>query len=201
MTKKNLYVCGVVAFSFLLAGPAAFARTGTKDNNTQNTTKKDTTTRMLSDTEFVKEAAEGGLAEVKFGQLAEEKGGSQTVKDFGKRMVTDHSKANDDLKAMATKEKITLPTEISAKDQAVYNRLSKLSGDAFDRIYARDMVRDHIADIGVFKHEAKLGKDTSVKDFASQTLPTLEEHLKLAHEMHHTASGANPSATKKSAGS
>ncbi|MFZ3214548.1 MAG: DUF4142 domain-containing protein [Candidatus Acidiferrales bacterium] len=72
--------------------------------------------------------------------------------------------------------------------QATYDRLAKLSGEAFDRAYARDMVRDHRSDVATFRYEANDGKDTAIKNFASQTLPTLETHLKLAHEMYHSVS-------------
>lgn len=138
---------------------------------------------MMSDTQFAKAAAEGGQAEVKFGQLAEEKGTVKNVKDFGKRMVTDHSRVDDELKATTSKEDISLPSGMNAKDQAAYNQLAKLSGRDFDRAYAKSMVRDHMADIAVFRQESKNGKDASIRSFASRTLPTLETHLKLAEQM------------------
>lgn len=134
----------------------------------------------MMDSHFAMEAAQGGMAEVKLGQLAQDKGSSDAVKQFGKKMVDDHSKANDQLKSVAAKENMTLPTDIDAKDQAVYDRLSKLSGAAFDRAYARDMVRDHKKDVSGYQKEANNGKNDNIKNFASQTLPTLQEHLKMA---------------------
>jgi putative membrane protein len=98
-------------------------------------------------------------------------------------MVTDHGKAEDTLKTVAATSEITLPTVLDAKDRAFCDRLSKLSGEAFDRTYARDMVRDHRNDVAEFRYEASDGKDAAIKNFASQTLPTLETRLKLAHEM------------------
>jgi len=151
------------------------------------------TTTAVNDNDFAKEAAEGGMAEVKLGQLAEDKGSSQAVKDFGKRMVDDHTAANEKLKTVASSENITLPGELSKKDQKTYDQLSKLSGEAFDRAYAKDMVRDHQHDIAAFKEEASGGQKAAIKDFASQTLPTLQEHLKLAREMERTVSGAKGS--------
>lgn len=147
------------------------------------------------DNTFAKKAAEGGIAEVKFGQLAEEKGTSQAVKDFGKRMVADHTKANEQLQKDAAQEKMTLPTTMTNKDQMAYDRLSKLSGASFDRAYARDMVRDHRADIAEFETESNSGHVQWTKTFASQTLPTLKEHLKQAEEMLHAV---EPSRTHKS---
>lgn len=199
MIKKKSLVFSLAALIVLLGASATFAQSETKSTNSQTAAKKATsTTRMISDTEFAKMAAQGGLAEVKLGQLAEEKGTTQTVKDFGKRMVADHSKADDDLKTAASNDKIALPTEMSAKDQAAYDRLSKLSGEAFDRAYARDMVRDHSADVAEFRLESKDGKDASIKDFAAQKLPTLEDHLKQAREMLRSTSATNSNPTKKS---
>jgi len=123
------------------------------------------------------------MAEVKLGQLAEEKGSSPAVKNFGRRMVQDHSKANNELKDVTSKENIPLPNEMDKSDQATYDRLSKLSGDAFDRAYARDMVKDHSKDVSEFQKEAKNGKDESIKNFAAQTLPTLQNHLDQARQM------------------
>jgi putative membrane protein len=198
MVKNKSVALTLGALLVLLGGSVVFAQNETKTNAAQKSTKNPTTTRMISDTEFAKMAAEGGVAEVKLGQLAEEKGTSQAVKDFGKRMVTDHTNADNSLKAAASKDNIALPSEMNAKDQAVYSRLSKLSGDAFDRAYSRDMVQDHTADIAAFRHEANDGKNASVKGFASQTLPTLEDHLKQAREMMHSVSATNGGTTKKS---
>ncbi|HTC62971.1 MAG TPA: DUF4142 domain-containing protein [Candidatus Saccharimonadales bacterium] len=198
MIKNPSLVFTLAALTALLGASVTFAQSETKSTNTQTATRKNTsTTRMISDTEFAKMAARGGLAEVKFGQLAEEKGSTQTVKEFGKRMVTDHSKADDDLKTIGTEDKISLPTELSAKDQTAYDRLSKLSGEAFDRAYAQDMVRDHSADVAEFRMESKDGKDTSIKNFAAQKLPTLEDHLKQAREMLRSTSATNGNLTKK----
>ncbi len=155
-----------------------------------------TTGAQTDDKTFMKKAAEGGLAEVQMGQLAQQNGESQEVKDFGQRMVTDHSKANDQLKQVAEKEGVTLPTSPSSHDQAEYNKLSKLQGDAFDKAYAKMMVSDHKKDIAEFKREASSGSDAQVKNFASQTLPTLQEHLQLAEKMNsdeHSASHSGSS--------
>ncbi len=138
---------------------------------------------QMQDHTFMMKAAEGGMAEVQMGQLAQQNGQSQEVKDFGQRMVTDHSKANDQLKQVAEQQKVTLPTSPSSHDQAEYNKMSKLHGDAFDKAYAKMMVSDHKKDIAEFKREASMGSDPEVKNFASQTLPTLQKHLQLAEKM------------------
>jgi putative membrane protein len=133
-----------------------------------------------SDQQFIKKAAEGGLAEVQLGQLATEKASSPEVKQFGQRMVDDHSKANDQLKQVASQKGVTVPDKLNAKDAATKAKLEKLSGEAFDRAYMKDMVTDHTKDVSEFKMASKNAKDPDVKNFASQTLPTLEEHLKQA---------------------
>ena len=132
------------------------------------------------DNKFITEAAQGGMAEVQLGHLAVQHASNDKVKQFGQRMVDDHSKANEELKQVASKKGVTLPTSVDAKDQATIDRLSKLNGADFDRAYMNDMVKDHRKDVGEFKKEASSGSDPDVKAFASKTLPTLEEHLKMA---------------------
>jgi putative membrane protein len=86
------------------------------------------------------------------------------------------------LKDLAKREGVTLPDSLDAKDQATYDRLSKLSGTEFDREYMRDMVKDHQMDVSEFRRESESAKETNVREFAKQTLPTLEEHLNLAKQ-------------------
>ena len=136
-----------------------------------------------SDITFAHKAARGGMAEVKLGQLAEQKGSSDAVKRFGKEMVADHSKANDALKGVASKEGLTLPPGMAAADKMTYARLSKLSGAEFDRAYADDMVKDHEADVSEFQKESDGGKNEALQNFATQTLPTLQHHLENAKAM------------------
>jgi putative membrane protein len=145
----------------------------------------------MSDAHFAKKAAQGGMAEVKLGQLALKNGSSATVKKFGQRMIDDHTKANDQLKDTAAKENVSLPSGLNAKDQARYDSLAKLSGAAFDKAYAQDMVKDHEMDIAEFKEESQNGKDGAIKNFAVQTLPTLEDHLKDAKRMLDTVNSAS----------
>ena len=190
---RNIYLPALASFALLLGGTAMFAQ-GEANKKTEPVEKAATST--MTDTEFAKKAAEANMAEVKLGQLAEQKGTTDTVKDFGKRMVTDHNRAEENLKSAASKDKITLPSVLDSKDQAVYERLSRLSGQAFDRAYARDMVQDHVNNIAAFRHEANDGKEASVKSFASQSIPTLQEHLNLAHDMVRNVSAKNTGQTK-----
>jgi putative membrane protein len=147
----------------------------------------------MSDETFMTKAALGGMAEVELGKLAVEKAASDEVKKFGQRMVDDHSKANDDLKTLAQNKKITLPADMDPKEKALRDRLSKLSGAAFDRAYMQAMLADHRQDVAEFRKEANSGKDPDVKAFAAKTLPTLEEHLKMAQQ---TTTAVGTSGTK-----
>jgi putative membrane protein len=129
------------------------------------------------DEKFVKKAAAGGLAEVKLGELASQKAKRDDVKQFGAQMATDHSKANDELKAVASQKGIALSDQLDATHQAKYDKMSKLSGDEFDGAYVKDMLDDHKKDVAEFEKEANNGKDPDVKGFAGKTLPTLKTHL------------------------
>jgi putative membrane protein len=193
-TGKAIYV-GCVTVTLSAVGSWAVLAHQDSPKASAATTAK--SRPAMGDAHFAKEAAQGGMAEVKLGQLAQEKGSSESVKTFGKRMVDDHSKAGDKLKEVASRESITLPTDISAKDQAVYDRLSKLNGAAFDRAYARDMVKDHETDVAAFQKEANGGKDDPLKSFASETLPTLQDHLKQAKEMMKTVGGSTAAKSTK----
>ena len=139
-------------------------------------------TTAMSDTNFVRKAAEGNYAEIQMGKLAQDKGTNPAVKDFGQRMVTDHTKAYDQLKPIASKDNVTMPDRMNVKDQAMYDRLSKLSGAQFDREYMRSMVKDHQSDVAEFQRESTKAKDKDVRTYATNTLPTLQEHLRLAED-------------------
>jgi putative membrane protein len=177
-TLRN-FGLGLAIAGLCTLGAAAQAGShgATNSTNAGMSTGKNVT---VSDRTFMRKAAEGGKAEVELGKLAQEKAASPEVKQFGERMVNDHTKAGDELKQVAEKEGVTLPEKLDAKDAATKARLEKLSGDAFDRAYMRDMVKDHTEDVTEFRNEAKNGKDPEVKSFASQTVPTLEDHLKEA---------------------
>jgi putative membrane protein len=142
----------------------------------------------MKDETFAKVAARGGLTEVKLGKLAMDQGSSEAVKAFGTRMVSEHTKAGDKLKEAAKEEQIGLPTDISARDQAAYDRLSKLSGADFDQAYAQDMVKDHQQDLRDFQREANHGNDDVIRGFAAETVPMIQQHLEQAKEMLKTVS-------------
>ncbi|MGH9559727.1 MAG: DUF4142 domain-containing protein [Bryobacteraceae bacterium] len=135
-----------------------------------------------SDQQFLKKAAQGNMAEVKLGQLAQQNGSNSSVKQFGERMVKDHSRLDGEAKEVAQKRNITLPTTVSEKDQSEYQRLSLKTGNDFDKAYITAMIRDHEKDIAEFQKEAKSGMDPEIKELAAKALPTLREHLQLARD-------------------
>ena len=177
---------GVIAAVCSFAVAPAMAQTGQsgQSQSPKGTAAKSAPSGSVAaaDTAFAKEAAVGGLAEVELGNLAKEKASSNDVKQFGDRMVTDHSKANDELKQWAQQKNVTLPTALDAKHKATRDRLAKLSGDAFDKAYMHEMVTDHQKDVAAFKKESTSGRDADLKAWAAKTLPTLQEHLKLAQD-------------------
>lgn len=158
---------------FVLTGGLAIAQKSIQSTNVSGTPYPTTS-------QFAKQAAEGGLLEVQLGQLAEQKASNPQVKQFGQRMVTDHTKLNNELMSIASRDNMTLPTQLTGKDKAQYDKLASLSGTQFDRAYMRDQVRDHQKDISEFQKEANNGSNPDLKNFASQSVPTLQEHLMLA---------------------
>lgn len=168
----------------LALATAAFVPAGAVRAENANTTTAEGRT-------FMQHAAAGGMAEVALGKLAQEKASNDAVKQFGARMVTDHSKANGELQTLAKDKGVTLPTQIDAKHEAEQERLAKLSGAAFDRAYVTAMVQDHVHDVEEFRTASKSAKDPDVRAFAERTLPTLEEHLTQVKQLQaQIASGA-----------
>jgi putative membrane protein len=105
------------------------------------------------------------------------------VKQFGQKLVTDHSQANDQLQQIAQQENLTLPTQPSATGQSQDQRLTGLTGSAFDSAFVSDEVRDHEQTIALFQHEAQSGHDPALKDFARKSLPMLRQHLQMAQSL------------------
>ncbi len=172
-----------VVFASVLVTCGAVAQQSTDIAANAGSASKASAGTAMTDTKFMKEAAQGGMAEVALGQLAAEKASSTEVKQFGQRMVDDHSKAGDELKQLASQKHVDLPQDLSAKDKATKATLEKLSGEPFDQAYMQDMVKDHKKDVSDFRRESKSAQDRDVKKFAAQTLPTLEDHLKQAESI------------------
>ncbi len=162
-------------------GTADRAATPDSGQNSADRVGGAATNMSSADKEFVRKAAEGGMAEVQMGQMAKDHGNSAYVKNFGEKLVTDHTKANDELKSTVGSN-FNWPTELNKQDKDEMDRLSKLTGDQFDRAFMKHEVADHKKDIAEFQKEANSGSDPNVKAFAAKTLPTLQEHLRIAED-------------------
>jgi len=174
MQIKTLMVAGVVLG---LAASPVFAG--------QQPTTAEKADRAMSgnkapDETFITKAATGGMAEVELGRMGVEKASSDEVKKFAQRMVDDHSKANDELKTLAQSKNVTLPEPADPHAKAMQDKLSKMSGASFDRAFMQTMVVDHKKAVNDFRMASKSAKDPEIKAWAAKTLPTLEEHLKMA---------------------
>jgi len=146
-------------------------------NKVKDTTKSISIAVERVDAEFTVKAASGSMAEVALGKIAQQKGMSKQVKNFGTMMVTDHSKINDFIRALAVTKNISIPKAPGAEQQKLIRKLSGKSGRDFDKAYISAMIYDHKADIKLFETAAKKCLDPDVKSFAAKTVPVLQEHL------------------------
>jgi len=172
------------------------------NRNTRNSNAMGEQTGMANmtaqDRNFVMDAAMGGMQEVELGRLATQQGASDAVKQFGQRMVDDHSKANQELMNLAQGKGITLPTTMDEKHQKETAKFSSLHGADFDREYTKLMVSDHRKDVAEFEKESTRGTDADLKEFATKTLPTLQEHLKMAEALPGAPRSSNMNSNKNS---
>ena len=133
------------------------------------------------DQHFMTEAIEGDLAEVNMGKLAQQKGQSDQVKQFGQALQQDHGDHLQKAQQLAQQNGITVPSEPNKQQLAIYNRLDALQGNRFDQAFAKAMVRDHEKDIAKYKKEA--AAKSPLSDFAQQTVPVLQKHLDMARSL------------------
>jgi len=151
---------------------------------------------------FIETAAQDGLAEVELGQTAQQTAQTPQVKEFASRMVTDHGKANDELKTLASSKGVQVPSETDKSHKKDAEKLNKASADKFDKDYMDHMVKDHKKDVKEFEKQAKNAKDADVRSFASKTLPVLQEHMRLAESTQQAVkSGGKSGGSGKSASS
>jgi putative membrane protein len=181
--SKIIYVACVTIFLTALGSWAVLAHQGAA-----LTARPAQTNGQITDAHFAREAASGSMAEIQLGRLASERGSNEVVKAFGERVVVQQEAAAEQLNAAAQKENTTLPNKLSSREQQSYDRLAHLSGSAFDRAYAKDMVEDHERELAAFENEANMGKDENMKAVAAQTIPMIQEHLNQAREMLKTVS-------------
>jgi putative membrane protein len=145
--------------------------------------KRSSDTKAFNEAEFVKKAASGGMHEVELSKLAAKQGKSAAVKKYGQMLVDDHTKANAELKKAATAAGMTVPDKMTDEDQKELDKFKSLSGEEFDRAFAKHAVEDHEKDIKEFTRASQEAKTVQVKDFAAKTLPTLQSHLNEAKKL------------------
>lgn len=156
------------------ASPMDQAATGNQDPNG---------TAAMMDKQFVRSALEGGMAEVQMGQLAVQKSSNPDVKEFGQKMVDDHTKLGDQMKQVAAQMNVKLPDSLSSKDKSTIAKLSALDGDAFDKAYIKDMVKDHKKDEKEFKQEAINASNPALKGVVSQGAQVIGQHLQMIEQI------------------
>jgi len=166
-------------------------RNANRSNKNANATGEQTSLGNLNshDRDFVMDAAMGGMLEVELGRVAAQQGTSEAVKQFGQRMVDDHSKANSELMTLASSKGVTLPAALDDKHRQEVTKLSAMSGAEFDRAYAKLMLSDHKKDVSEFEKQSTRATDPDIKAFATKTLPTLKEHLQLATTLESSVGG------------
>ena len=184
---KGLCLAGIV---FVSSCNNDTTTESTKSDSTTTSTMTDTATTVTNsntmttrdakeDTTFAIKAAVGGLMEVQLGQLALKNASSSAVKHHAQMMITDHGKANGELKKLAATKKITLPTRLDEDKQKKYADLKAKKGADFDKAYTDLMVDDHKEDVDAFKKQAENGMDADLKSWAAGKLPTLQQHLQM----------------------
>jgi putative membrane protein len=146
-------------------------------SKTNETAMKKDTSKVAMDSTFLDAAAQGGIMMVQLGNIAEKKAHNKEIKDFANMMISDHSKINDELKSLAQKNNINLPDSPGKDKQDKINDLEKLSGRKFEKQYVDMMAEDHENDIAKFKEESQSAVSPEVRQWAAETLPTLQKHL------------------------
>ena len=208
--RSNLVFSSLTAIALVVASPA-FAQQAPMGTSPQGTMPQaqmpthgqtgapgQAQKQKLSekDKNFAREAATGGMAEVDLGRLAQQNAQHDDVKQFGARMVQDHSAANQKLETILAAKDMMVPRQLDEKHRKMVDRLSKMRGAEFDRAYMREMVEDHDKDVKKFRQEAEHGGDADLKAFAQQTLPVLEQHQKLAHDISKSLTAVGSSSHK-----
>ncbi len=181
-----------------IATVALLSGCGSKTNETTDTTEfADSTNEAMADSvasdaaplvadddaKFAVDAANGGMAEVALSKIAEEKASDPKVKEFAKQMVSDHSKANEDLKMLAASKNITLPSAPNEDKQKAAADLGSKSGGDFDKAYVAQMKKDHEQTVKLFEDAQKQVKDAELKAFIDKTLPVIKAHAEHAKSL------------------
>ncbi len=198
MKRITYTVAILLSLNFLIA----CNNTPTNNENTSNTANADSTSGMMQEdsveksqevnedkkinddiSEFVTMTASDGMMEVELSKIAASKATSAEVKSFANQMIKDHTKANEELKSLADKKQITLPTSMSDDNKDAIEKVAKKTGKEFDQEYIDQMVEAHKKDVEAFDKASRDSKDNDIKEWAAKTLPTLRDHLGMAEKL------------------
>lgn len=146
-------------------------------------------TSAMMDKAFVRQALQGGMAEVQLGQLALQKSSNPDVKQFAQKMVDDHTKLGNEMKQVAQQMNVKAPDSLSGKDKSTISKLNALNGDEFDKAYIKDMVKDHKKDDSEFKQEAQSTQNPQLKQMVIQSDQMIESHLQQIQQIAQTKGG------------
>lgn len=176
---KNRFI--PIGFTFLIASSFGIAQEPPKSD----TPEPGLMDKLLADedSKFAMETAQSNNTEIELGKLASEKASNEELRNFGQKMAEDHAKANEELKAIAGKKGIQLPSDMGMKNEAIKRQLATLSGSDFDKAYMRLTMKGHKHDIEEFTKQSQTGRDPQWKDFATSNLPMLEEHFRLIRQI------------------
>ena len=197
--RPGLVFSSLTAITLAFASPA-FAQqapAGTAPGHMAASEQGQNHKLSAKDRSFAQEAAMGGMAEVELGKLAQQNAQNDDVKQFGARMVQDHSDANQQLMTILTAKDFSVPQQLDEKHRRTMDKLSKMRGAEFDRAYMREMVEDHDTDVKKFRQQAAHGNDADLKGFAQKTLPVLEQHQKMAHDISKSLTAVGSSGQSK----
>lgn len=156
---------------------AASTTEAAKDANDKNSAVDDDAN------DFFIKAANGGMMEVQAGQMAQSNAANTEVKNFASKMISDHTRAGNELKTLAAAKNVTLPTVLEGDHREHLDDLGKKSGNEFDRAYMEMMVDDHDKTVNMFENASNNSKDADIKAFATKTLPVLREHQQMAKDL------------------
>jgi putative membrane protein len=179
------------------------ANTSNRNAANTNMAGEQPSTGALSsrDQKFIMDTAMAGLMEVQLGRWAAQTGTSAEVKQFGQKMIDDHSNANTELMQLASSKGITLPTQLDEKHQRDVAKVARLRGEEFDRAFSKAMLKDHQKAVSDFEKQSTSGADADIKAFASKTLPTLQEHLQMARALPGNAGSGGSNANSSNSNS
>ncbi len=190
--KKLSYVLMISAAALAFGGCNSTPKDAKENADSLNKTK-DTTSNVAAtggiavnsdDAKFATAAAGGGMAEVALGKLAQQKSTNDQIQSFAAMMVTDHGKANDELKGIAKAKNITLPDSLDAGHKKKMADLSVMTKKDFDKAYVDAMIDGHKKTLSLMQDAAKNCKDPDLKAFAAKTAPTVQMHLDAINKIH-----------------